>query len=179
MYLVSKAVADFCEGPEWLLQLDAINYHKQIQSMGYQLQDISAYVDQNSFKANYLNEVDGFRDKIRKSNSLRQVFNLIIQIVTLNGWLLPAYKDTSAFYMNVHPIQLYRVGKVVLFDDKDKRGIMVERSFVELFKMLVLYMKTVGIICFKYNSSKRQYKKMFCKLQSDSYWKQILGIKKE
>jgi hypothetical protein len=41
MKLILMALEDFCKGPEWLMKLDAVSYHKLIQDTGYQLYDVT------------------------------------------------------------------------------------------------------------------------------------------
>jgi GT2 family glycosyltransferase len=38
--LIMMALEDFCKGPDWLLGLDAVSYHKVILDTGYQLYDV-------------------------------------------------------------------------------------------------------------------------------------------
>lgn len=170
MYLIIQAVEDFCGGPEWLFQLNAADYHRKLQEMGYTMQDITEYLD----CAKYIVKSDASKTHKKANKTITHKIKLIFCAVTLNGWLFPAKKGIYAVGMGVHPMELFRINEVILYDDVSNQGIVVNRQFSQIFVMLRLYVRAKKIIRKYYNMSVEQYKQDFYKLQSIKYWQKAI-----
>ena len=113
--------------------------------------------------------MDIFKFAVRE----KKVYQLLWQIVTLNGWILPPVKQTKTFCMGVHPIDLYRTGRVILYDDESMQGIEVRRSFRQVFVFLSLYLKSLKLIYTRYDDSKANYQAKWSSLHDIVYWRNV------
>lgn len=176
MELVYQALADFCKGPEWLMQVDAAAYHQKIIQMGYQMTDMTEKLKHcKQMKCSNLSEQNSIKDIFKWAARKKKMHGLLWQIITLNGWLLPPAKETKAFPMGAHPIDLFRTGRVVLYDDASMQGIEVRRSFCQIFVFLSFYIRSLTLICTKYDRSKADYQAKWRSLHDIKYWKSVYG----
>ncbi len=177
MYLIAQAVEDFCKGPKWLLKVDAAGYHQEIQRRGYSFQEIGDLLGSAVMKApGQRSSQEGFKYQISHLGSVREICGLAIQILSLNGYLLPPDNRLQAYYMNVHPVSLYRAGRLLLFDDADGKGIVTKRSVKQLPVMLRIYGRLLVLLQKKYKKSCREYRACFKELRSVRYWKRALKV---
>lgn len=176
MHLIYQALADFCKGPEWLLQVDAPAYHQKIMEMGYKMTDVSEKLKHcKHINCSNLSEMNGMKDLFKHAVRQKRLCGLLWKILSFNGWMLPSGKETEAFPMGVHPMDLYRTGKVILFDDASMQGIEVERSFRQIAVFLSLYIRSLWLICTKYDVSKADYRAKWKSLQDIEYWRSMYG----
>jgi GT2 family glycosyltransferase len=133
MKLILMALEDFCKGPQWLLELDAVGYHKIIQNTGYQLYDVT--------------------DRLKNYEI-----------------------GKNAFYMSRHPRKLKWSRKRILFDKESGKGLELKFSFMQIFVCIAMYLKSLYIIFFKYDISRKAYKDNYNKLQSIEYWNKVLNL---
>lgn len=176
MELVYQALADFCKGPGWLMQVDAAAYHQKIIQMGYQMTDMTEKLKHcKQMKCSNLSEQNSIKDIFKWAARKKKMHGLLWQIITLNGWLLPPAKETKAFPMGAHPIDLFRTGRVVLYDDASMQGIEVRRSFRQIFVFLSFYIRSLTLICTKYDRSKADYQAKWRSLHDIKYWKSVYG----
>ncbi len=172
MHLIYQALADFCRGPEWLRQVDAPSYHQRIVERGYQLTDVSEKLRNCAcIKCSDPSEINSVKDIFRRAFRQREVCRLLRQIVTLNGWLLPPARETKAFPMGVHPVDLYRSGSVILYDEESMQGIEVRRSFRQIFVFFSLYVRSLWLVCTKYGDSRQKYQAEWASLHGMEYWR--------
>ena len=78
--------------------------------------------------------------------------------------------------MNVHPVSLYRAGRLLLFDDADGKGIVTKRSVRQLPVMLKIYGRLLVLLQKRYKKSCREYRACFKELRSFRYWKRALKV---
>ena len=173
MYLVCQAVEDFCKGAEWLLNMDAVKHFQEIQRLGYRFEDVKEIVGERWKEAERFDvgKQPGPMALLRNAASLKEKARLALLIVSLNGWLLPAKKETGIFYMNVHPMFLYRKRQVVLFNEESMQGIVLEKRFGQLFEFLKLLWKMNALIDRNFENCVQSYRKNFDKLTSIEYWR--------
>lgn len=174
MELIYQAMVDFCKGPEWLMRVDAAAYHQKIIQMGYKMTDVSEKLKHCKYiKCSNLSERNSVKEIFRWAVRKKKLQGLLWQMITLNGWILPPAKETKAFTMGVHPIDLYRTGRIVLYDDTSMQGIEVRRSFRQIFAFLSFYIRSLMLICTKYDSSKADYRAEWASLHDIKYWRSV------
>lgn len=176
MHLVYRGLEDFCKGPGWLLGLDAVSYHREIQESGYRLQDMRDRINgcRQGKKDSTFTDLSSIKDIVINAGKEHSIGKLIVQTVTLNGWLLPAKKGTYVCSMGVHPVDLFRMGNIILYDDVSGQGIEVKKSFRQIFVFIRLYLKSLILISRRYEKSRRAYQERFRELQSADYWGKVL-----
>ena len=173
MYLIYRAIEDFCKGPEWLENNDAVKLHKELQEKGYCLMDVSDKL--NGKRA--MDEVNIIKNPFEpkpKRWTINKIVKLFGHAITLNGWILPAKKDYGIHYMNVHPAQLYREGEVVLYDDASNIGIVVKRQGSAIFDYIKIYKKTSKLLDEKYEMSRNSFRYLFEEIYSIDTWNRHL-----
>lgn len=176
MALVYQALEDFCRGPEWLMQADAPSYNEKIAGMGYKMTDVSEKLRHcRQMQCGSLTGTDSMKNSFRQAAGQKKLCRLLWQAVTLNGVLLPPVQEERAYFMGVNPMDMYRAGKVVLYDDASMQGIEVRRSFRQIFVMIFLYVKSLILIYTKYDKSKSAYRKKWESLQDIRYWRRVYG----
>lgn len=176
MHLIYRAVKDFCKGPDWLLQIDAVSYHQEIVQAGYQMQNMSADIVIDKITNSTNAELVSVKELVMRARQEGWLCKLIRQCLSLNGWLLPARSEKRSFYMSVHPFDMYRIGQAVLYDDASGKGIEVKRSFRQIFIFIALYVKALYLLLMKYNKSKKLYRERFQELCSEDYWNKVLEL---
>lgn len=164
MHLIYQALKDFCKGADWLLGLDGVSYHKELQNQGHSFESMSCDKIEKEMQPLRV------KDVFHKGVNIKLKWNTIKKLITLNGWLLPARKGRKYFYMSVHPMSLYRVKEAVLYDDRSRKGIVVRKDFSQIFVMMKLYCKSCRLIDKKYNKAKESYRNRYKELWSIEYW---------
>ncbi len=191
MKLIRRAVIDYLRGPVWLMNVDAEELNEQIRSMGYEFRDVSGDLNGKDIhihrgisseedpdaknRTDYdETEQKGFKILWAEAETLWSRLKLIGQIVSLNGWLLPHRKYPEAYYMNEHPVNLFRAGRLVLYDDADMRGIVADKEFFRLFEMIGYGVELICRLLFFYRVTARRYRDSWDEMTSREYWDKVL-----
>ncbi len=168
--LYYQAAADFCRGAGWLLGINPSESHRRLMEKTEHFEPMG---DPGGDDEICLLE---FKDILKGSLPWRDRLEILKRIVTLNGWLLPPRRKRKIFrHMNVHPMEMYRVGEAVLYDEKEKRGIIVKRQPGQVIAMLRLYWKACRLLDRKYRQSRDSYRRAYKRLCSIGYWEQCLS----
>ena len=195
MKLIRKAVRDYLAGPEYLMGLDPVKLHRTVTDMGYRFDDISEVIEdvgtrmcagenikissqeihENGEMKESVKTDDsiqrGFRSIWSESDSLLEKLALIGRLVSLNGWLLPRKKYTEAHFMNEHPVNLFRAGRLVLFDDADNKGIVADKEFFRLFEMMGYAIEAWIRLMLGYRRAAGKFNSCWSEMTSWEYWK--------
>lgn len=161
--LTMKGVEDFCKGTEFLKELDPTKLHPEIMKMGYAMQDVSdglhkfgVDVEKTKPQPSHLYEDGGFAKK---------------HLLSVNGWLLPAKKETAVFPMGVHPDALYRRKTALLYDPDTSRGFYVERKAKDFFATIGRCFKMGWLLAGKYKKTVKDFQENSGELISYDFWK--------
>lgn len=161
--LTMKGVEDFCKGTEFLRELDPTKLHPEIMKMGYAMQDVSddlhkfgVDVEKTKPQPSHLYEDGGFAKK---------------HLLSVNGWLLPAKKETAVFPMGVHPDALYRRKTALLYDPDTSRGFYVERKAKDFFATIGRCFKMGWLLAGKYKKTVKDFQENSGELISYDFWK--------
>ena len=161
--LTMKGVEDFCKGTEFLKELDPTKLHPEIMKMGYAMQDVSddlrkfgVDVEKTKPQPSHLYEDGGFAKK---------------HLLSVNGWLLPAKKETAVLPMGVHPDALYRRKTALLYDPDTSRGFYVERKAKDFFATIGRCFKMGWLLAGKYKKTVKDFQKNGAELISYDFWK--------
>lgn len=161
--LTMKGVEDFCKGTEYLKELDPTKLHPEIMKMGYAMQDVSddlhkfgVDVEKTKPQPSHLYEDGGFAKK---------------HLLSVNGWLLPAKKETVVLPMGMHPDALYRRKTALLYDPDTSRGFYVERKAKDFFVTIGRCFKMGWLLAGKYKKTVKDFQKNGAELISYDFWK--------
>lgn len=173
MELITKAVEDYIKGPEWLAELDAAKYHKELQNIGYKLVDVSSLIK---------NSIDGTQNISWKYHGIREwiadggvTFSKLCQLASLNGYFGFSTKSIHSFYMDVHPVDVYRASNIILYDDQDMKGIVLRRNRLKVFEFLYLWLKSIWLIERYGEAAKKAYRAGLPKLMTIDCWERLFG----
>ena len=161
--LTMRGVEDFCKGTNFLKELDPTKLHPEIMKMGYAMQDVSddlhkfgVDVEKTKPQSSHLYEDGGFAKK---------------HLLSVNGWLLPAKKETAVLPMGVHPDTLYRRKTALLYDPDTSRGFYVERKAKDFFATIGRCFKMGWLLAGKYKKTVKDFQKNSGELISYDFWK--------
>ena len=130
--LVLRAVEDFRKGEEWLRTVDAEKLHEEIVEMGYRMTELKGAPKNKSIL-----ETELYKNKNQK-------IKRIINILTLNGYLLPAKHNRNRYIIFGAPaIDYFREKNIYFFDPNTGKGIVVTRDFREAFICVKKCIKTL------------------------------------
>lgn len=175
--LLYKAVKDFCRGPEWLMSLDAVVYHTEIEREGYQFEDVTNIIGKKIpfYIENDTPCVDYFGRKQRRW-TIKKIVKLFIIIFTLNGACLPS-KEKKAFEMTVSPAKLFRHNKIVLFDKVSMQGIFLQRDIKKIFELIWYFWKSCVKINKHYHLVQTHYAQTWDMMHGQFYWNKVFFTK--
>ena len=144
--------------------MDMAKLHPEIMKMGYAMQDVSddlhkfgVDVEKTKPQPSRLYEDGGFAKK---------------HLLSVNGWLLPAKKETAVLPMGAHPDALYRRKTALLYDPDTSRGFYVERKAKDFFVTIGRCFKMGWLLAGKYKKTVKDFQKNGAELISYDFWKE-------
>lgn len=180
--LNEQAVRDFLKGPDWLMKTDAQELHEQLRKSGYSYQEKEP--EEIAGHGTIRNEKI-LREKIKLEAILlgRHNANQVDKkkLLSLNGWLLPAYRDNAPYAVMAgeSPHAYYRKRNVYIYDPDTNLGFYTQKEWGWLFKTF-WKMFCMGIqILMKYKEVQKEYEEHGKELCSDTFWNQYLELKEK
>ena len=167
--LMVRGVQDYYRGIDFLLNTDGERLHKEIMSFGY--------------KAKPIEELDYAFHYPDYDNSVNQIdktpLHKLLRYVTINGYLLPAKKQTGKTAKCVptalcRPINFYRQNNVLNYDEASGKAFMTKKSYMQFFRCIALLIKTTTETIFKYDKKGREFRDNCKKVQNDVFWNSYL-----
>ncbi len=179
MDLIYRAVDDFLKGPDFLLNTDPSALHKEIVEAGYRFEDVSEWLEDKNTLLCTDEEITGasskgFKAMFKEASSFGKKMGVIGRILSLDGWFCHPHRYPEAHYMNAHPAELYRAGRLILFDDRDNMGLVLDKKFSKLFTLIGYAVRLRIKMFFGYGKARREYNRRWKELTSDSYWNGVL-----
>ncbi|MCI9419973.1 MAG: glycosyltransferase family 2 protein [Eubacterium sp.] len=166
--LILRGVEDFCKGVNFLKEQDPVQLHGEIMKMGYQPEDVSSLLAEC--------HVETYYEKPTEDEFYRPLSFSTKQKLTLNGWLLPGKKDCIPIAMGAHPRFWYRCKKALLFDPDSNKGVLVKRSYSQLFVTLARCMRARRLIQKNYDRVVDDFQKHAGELMTKEFWEKYLGV---
>lgn len=169
-----RGAIDFCRGIDWLKEQEAQLLHQKISALNYKAKPREEFVNHWGLEKRDLYPDQSGRLQEQPLSSHRK----LIQILTMNGYFLPAKKGKALVvtpYDNVY--HLYRVGKIV-FMDQNGNGVGVKRSLRQFFSCYRKLFRTLRYIDRHYEEAKRGYQERYKELTTEEFWKQYLDLQK-
>jgi hypothetical protein len=96
------------------------------------------------------------------------------QFYDMTGRLKSYEIGKNAFYMGTHPRKLKWSRKRILFDKDSGKGVELDFSIWQFFVCAAMYLKSLYLIFFKYDKSRKAYLRDFIRLQDVEYWNSVL-----
>jgi hypothetical protein len=116
----------------------------------------------------------GWLLKLDGASYHKRIQNIGYQLYDVTERLKHYEIGRNAFYMSRHPRKLKWSRKRILFDKESGRGLELKFSFGQIFVCIAMYLKSLYLIFFKYDDSRKAYLRDFKRLQDISYWKGVL-----
>lgn len=186
--IISRAVADFIRGPEWLYHTDAEKINSKVRAEflkdAMKSEDLSG--GQDSMRMNEVPEavikrIENYRknysmEDLKKYSSENRTGGHIINKLTFNGWILPTNKKYKEMTLLDTPFEAYRAKNVVLFDPVDKKSIILKKDYGKFFASLILIIRAVGRIKANYDQVAKRYRDGEQSITTLESWKKYLDI---
>ncbi|MCR5399070.1 MAG: hypothetical protein K6E68_05980 [Lachnospiraceae bacterium] len=175
MNMVVMAVTDYLKGPEYLMHLDAQKLHEKLHEDAYKFEYVGDIIDDKNVLLCTDEKITGpakrgFTAMWSESHSIAGKFKVIGQILSLNGWILRPRRYSEAHFMNAHPAELYRAGRLILFDDANNMGLVLDKDFKQIFVLIGKLVKVYFALLFGYRRAARRYNAGWKDLTSMKYW---------
>jgi len=164
--LTIQGIEDFCKGVRFLKETDPCELHAELSKMGYVMKDVSDDLEQMgvdrevSVPPSDLYEEGNFSKK---------------HMLSVNGWLLPASKETLALPMGAHPDALYRRRRVLLYDPDTGKGFYAERRRKDLFVTFFRMMKVWWLLVRRYKKAVKDFQEHGVELTEQEFWENYVG----
>lgn len=156
-------IQHYLNGIDWLKAQDGEYLNAQILKMGYQKTRVDAL--------DYVFTHGAYEQELKVNESKKQKWK---RKLTLNGWLLPAKRDTiiPAYLPNI--ALFYRARKVFNYEEASNSGFFTEKSYSSLFTILKMYVQTVQMIKKKYKQVTLEYRDRYDELTNIKFWNHYL-----
>lgn len=175
VFLIYKGVADYCKGIDWLIQQEPETLNVEIMSLGYTMKPI-AELDGSDAVYEQVKSYTKPTEPTEIYSSKKEVYGKKY-IYSLNGWLFPSKNNrVYAYPIGIWPYALYRKKCVLLFDPDSQKGILGRKSYVELFRCMVCYLKMVFCLSRNYEKASKEYKERFTELCGLEFWRGYLKL---
>lgn len=165
--LTIRGVEDYCKGISFLKSQDPVALHQEIMGKGYGWTEQTERLDQIKPDWNEKEEVDRIMQYSREHRWQ--------QLVTLNGWLLPAGRKIKAIPMGVSMGALYRVKHVLYYDPETGKGFVTVRKHRELFRLLRDMCYVSHLLRRQYDRTAKEYREREGEITSRPFWEKYLS----
>lgn len=163
--LIVRAVEDFCKGIDWLKKIDAVKLHSEITQMGYSMKKIDELVCIDELESNLKENPKEIESIMNDARSTRK------NILTFNGCFFPSKsKKTVPIRMCESRNAFYRVKKVLFYDPDSRKGILLKRSYNEMFKSFWETWKLFKLLDKKYEDAKSSYCTRVAEITGEEFW---------
>ena len=157
-----EAVRDFYRGPEYFMQLDPLEKHKELEKYNWVYEDPEKYgVDLAKMKNS------------RYRWGLKGLF-----LWGLLLWLLPSFQSVKVVGIFDFGIP-FGARKVFHYDEEKKKGYMAEKSYRRAWRDFVEYWKVMAMILRGHDEMMERWAEAKKQYVSLSYWEKYLGLEQE
>ena len=166
--LILRGVNDFYKGPEWLMNQDGEQLHKDIMASGYRGVDI----DELDIPFNYPMYENSRINADNKKKKMKR-------ILTFNGMLLKAKGYNVVPMAGARPTNFYRKKRVLNYDITSNKGFITEKSYKEFFRCMGRLIKVSTATLGKFDKAKKVYQTKGPELRTLKFWNHFLGLEEE
>lgn len=164
---ILSGIQDFLKGPEWLMNQNPEELHKQICKNGYKLADANKL--EMPLDLAWYQVCCGIEDcdKLHKW----------VRMVSQNGRLLPANRTVIIPIYGARPVQLYRATAAMHYNENTNQGFVTVKDTVKYKQCKKMLNKTILQLKRSYIKVKEEYAAYFPILSSSKFWKKYLRMK--
>lgn len=163
--LALRGAEDYLKGLSWLIEQDPQELNIEVISQSDKLlpvDQLEIVFDPRELKRKYMVHWKFIPTFFRK--------------LSLNGWLLPAFKNVT-IEVDDPPLQhLFCAKKVLKYDINTGKGIVVRKSYKEAFAILKRLFKVFRNIDKNFDCVNAENKKMYDYVITEEFWKKFLNF---
>lgn len=175
--LIYQGMQDFFKGPDWLYSVDSEKLNNALREYVYKPHPLEYYKNQLSSEeykilkkqldqAQHSSRFNAIIHRYEDAKSLH-----LKKRLTFNGWIFPHDKDKiTAISAAELPYAFYRKRKVFLFDPETKKGILLKKSYLQLFLLLPCYLKILKKFRNHYKQICRDYQNKCKSVLNTTIW---------
>ena len=163
--LMLRGVEDFCKGIDWLKAQDPLELNKEVSQLSYPFLPLSELPNAISFPA--------FWASMRFDESK---CHKVKRLLTLNGWLCRSKRVTTVSLLYSRPINFYRVRRAIQYNQSSNTGILTEKNYHELFRVLLRYLKIKSFLKKRIQAVASEYRARYQEITDEAYWRKCLNI---
>lgn len=166
--LVFKAYSDFLKGAAAFKNLDAEALHRTLGSLGEQQIPRTLLEEEGYDLSRPFYQPESFETPTRK----------LKQVVTLNGYLLPAKSEPCRLIdmTDPKPKSFYRAGMTLQYNPVTEKGFVTKQSRLVLLKTGFRAIGYFFKLLFRFRKASRSFREAFPEIISESAWKARLNI---
>lgn len=184
--LIYQGMQDFFKGPGWLASIDSEKLNNSLREYAYRPRPLEHYKTQltpeeyrglNTQLAQEQGspQIDAVFRRYKEAKSLH-----LKNLFTFNGWIFPHDKDRiTAISVTELPYAFYRKRKVFLYEPETLKGILLKKSYLQLFHLLPCYLKILKSFNRNYDQVRQEYQNSFKTISNMTAWKEHLGLTNE
>jgi len=159
------AADDFLKGIEWLAKQDVSAINKKASAMV----DTMVPVSELPFDFSYRR----YAETLAFNESGRRRF---IRLISLNGWLLRAKGETAIPAANPNRKHLYRVRRVLHYDQETKKGYITQKSWREALRVFGKLIAVFWRIERSFKKTVKHNREVYHKYIAEEFWREYLGL---
>lgn len=100
-----------------------------------------------------------------------------LHLVTLNGWFLPSIKAVQVVRVYDSAFEGFRKKKIVLFDILNKKVLLFEKKYNQLFDVLILFSKSMWRLIWWYQKAAETYQRRIVRIADRETWARLLELR--
>ncbi len=156
---VFHGLADFYRGPEYFMQLDPVENHKQLARYNYRTQPLPDTIAEEEILHEKAEDMKG------------HVF-----LRAALCWLLPSKDETRISGLEDIGCA-FRARRICFVDEIRKEVIVTEKSYREAFRCFGGYLKAMATIFFRHETMMKRWAEKKPEYTSRTFWESYLEIK--
>lgn len=181
--LVYRGFLDFLKGPQWLIRQDPNELNQKIrQQSAKKIDPEEAFRQLDPEEADSLyRQIQDYQnrfgmDQIARAKTVQKPS--ILQALTFNGWLMPENKR-KIYMVSVldSPWAVFRKNKVFCYEPGSGKGVMTERDYHRIGRMIGLYIKSWIAFRKYFDPACERYRKQFKQITNQKFWEEYLKEK--
>ncbi|MDR0412075.1 MAG: hypothetical protein LBH75_08910 [Treponema sp.] len=163
--LIVRAAEDFLRGIDWLGSMDPEALNREIVDAG---EPLLAF---ETIPAGFDSRPRAPRNPPSKSKLLR-----LWRFYLLNGLFFPSWRSLTLSEQDARWRNFFFIRRVVFFNPWTRKGYVVEKSFLRIFKILGQLLRLFVKIDKSFTYTVKQYQERFPAVVSEDFWREFLHL---
>ncbi len=171
---------DFFKGPEWLCRQDPEKLNLKVRSSGVKMEPVDKVLTRLSDRdrkavEKQLAEYDRVNANGETLKRKRSRTGKLFQMVTYNGWILPADKKEIKVVSSADsPFEGFRKERILMYEPGSGKAAIAVRDWGEMKKILGIYRKMAAIFIRYFKRACKNWRKNVGKITNKKAWEKYL-----